>query len=316
MLSAQALASQVAADANITAGFFQAPVPGSSTAELTGHVAVVVSSNGKATFYDLAINLVGVYQLVFTAYMPGSVIAPASQVIKVSVGPPRLLLIAKQPGLAFGGSPFGIQPIVRATDAGGNEVRNLTALTISAAANPVSYSSSWLALHPQPVESLPIIEEVASVSISAPIVTRTFRTVAGDILVAVVESLPMVTVYRFDNGNLESPTSLAIAGVSDIAYFSPNTVISEQSVSQDYIVVSCQFDQISGYSAASRVYLIDTILNTGQLSFKLTQTLNTAGAVSLTSFDASGQDFVVIACQSDGYESTKVKNLNHFAIFP
>ena len=316
LLSAQALASQVAADANITAGFFQAPVPGSSTAELTGHVAVVVSSNGKATFYDLAINLVGVYQLVFTAYMPGSVIAPASQVIKVSVGPPRLLLIAKQPGLAFGGSPFGIQPIVRATDAGGNEVRNLTALTISAAANPVSYSSSWLALHPQPVESLPIIEEVASVSISAPIVTRTFRTVAGDILVAVVESLPMVTVYRFDNGNLESPTSLAIAGVSDIAYFSPNTVISEQSVSQDYIVVSCQFDQISGYSAASRVYLIDTILNTGQLSFKLTQTLNTAGAVSLTSFDASGQDFVVIACQSDGYESTKVKNLNHFAIFP
>ncbi len=303
------------ADPNISAGLFNMPQdPESNTSTLSGHVAVAVSQDGKATFYDLAINRVGNYLLLFSAVRQGILLTRANQSITVHVGLPRLLLVIRQPNQAIAGVAFGVQPVITANDAGGNIVYSTAQLFVSAATMLISYSSSWLATNKIEDAERPTFESVSHMLDSAPGIMRNFLTPAGNVLVIVGHSgsivdggseLTIITIYKFHSGILTELESLPIPGASDFEYI-PLAFDSQQGLEKGHLMVSCHYDEINGYQAPTRVFsfVFNTISN--EFSMELVQILPTSGAVKLAVFEAAGQTFVAVACKDAGYEVTKV----------
>lgn len=83
--------------------------------------------HGRVDFKDLGINAAGNYQLRFTLYDEHDLIMATTigDNFTVSVGEMYQLGLNTQPESAFGGSEFGIQPILSVQDRGGNTVEDV-----------------------------------------------------------------------------------------------------------------------------------------------------------------------------------------------
>lgn len=90
-------------------------------------------TRGVATFARLRLDVAGPeYALRFTVAHDAAVTVDTI-VFPVFVGPPHSLRVVAPVGNAwFGGQPFGQQPVISVVDAGGNWLRNVTGMTVTA----------------------------------------------------------------------------------------------------------------------------------------------------------------------------------------
>ena len=304
--------SLLVADSNISAGqFIPAPILKSDVVALSGHVSILISSDARAKFYDLTVNRAGDYMLVFTASLPSIRIVAVSQPLKIRTGLARVLTIFVQPESAYGGIPFDVQPIVGAVDFGGNIIYNTSDFILAAATIPMQYSAEWSKLHSiQGTENIgfSLVSSVAFLNSKA---SYGFIDSVGNVLVAVIhgggntDGPSSASIFRFVNGILSASINLASTGISDFAHFKAGLRSSQPQITKDFLVAVCHFNDQSGYLAETQVFQIESNIS-GELKLSKFQSLQTFGAVSVTSFEAAGNVFVVIACQGDGSGPTKV----------
>ncbi|KAL3786858.1 hypothetical protein HJC23_013779 [Cyclotella cryptica] len=91
--------------------------------------------NGRAAFSDLMVDKAGEgYQLKFVLYDEYDLVlgTTVGQRFAVRIGERFMLDVTSQPENAYGGSAFGIQPVLAVTDRGGNIVRNVNEGTVTA----------------------------------------------------------------------------------------------------------------------------------------------------------------------------------------
>ncbi|MCU1426099.1 MAG: hypothetical protein JWL83_99 [Actinomycetia bacterium] len=95
----------------------------------------VAAVGGVATFTGCKIDLVGTYTLKAS---DGNLTSAATGTVVITIGTAASLLITTQPSDSLGGVAFGIQPVVKIRDAGGNIITgdNTSTVTLAKASGP------------------------------------------------------------------------------------------------------------------------------------------------------------------------------------
>jgi hypothetical protein len=274
---------------------------------------VVSVSQGAAQFTDLALDLIGKYELSFRAISLDVVhesygsYAAAGQAMNITVG----LGEASQLALSYA-TREGFFPAVVAQDQGGNllssdAVEQLQIMVVATWDIPTKYSR----MYRRASYNIPYPAHVHHFSVGSShfvAIANSFNGVkyatdskimqmTSDGNLVVFQNIQTKCAYRFSSFGVTSHNVTSVTSSPNNVTSTPNNVAEASATVTHYLAVANHFDDVSdrSYATSSVIYKMNPIG-----TFVVFQEIPTLGATKLQHFTISGVQFIAIANFFDG----------------